>query len=79
MYSKCQEEALRKRNQVQAIVAHHEVHPNSVNTRKPQATDRLVGLISGDAKARSEHVATAWKPYAKIGGLTVEQDFFCAG
>ena len=73
-------EALRGEQPVQAIAAKHQVHPNQVSAWKRQAVEGLDEVFSGPrAKGRPEHEETIRTLHAKIGELTVERDFFCAG
>ena len=73
-------EALRERDTVQAIAARHEVHPNQVGAWKRQAVEGLDEVFSQPGSKRGgEHEATIRNLHAKIGELTVERDFFCAG
>ena len=73
-------EALREQDTVQAIAARYEVHPNQVSTWKRQAMEGLAEIFSRPALKRDEeHEAKVRELHAKIGELTVERDFFCAG
>ena len=73
-------EALRGDRTIQAIAAQHEVHPNQVSTWKRQAIEGLEEVFSGGGSKRpSEQQATIRDLHEKIGELTVERDFFCAG
>ena len=65
---------------VQQIAARHEVHPNQVSLWKRQAVDGLAEVFADRRGSRqSEHETTIRDLHAKIGELTVERDFFCAG
>ena len=73
-------EALRGDRTVQEVAARNEVHPNQVSTWKRQAVDGLQEKYAeGRGSGRKEHEATVRDLRAKIGELTVERDFFCAG
>ena len=73
-------EALRERETVQGIASRCEVHPNQVGAWKRQAVESLDEMFSGAGfKRDADREATIRDPRAKIGGLTVERDFFCAG
>ena len=69
-------EALRGDRTVQEIAAKHKVHPNQVSTWKRQAIDGLGEVFSNGAdRARSDHEAEVKELHAKIGELTVVNDF----
>ncbi len=69
-------EALRGDRTVQEIAAKHKVHPNQVRTWKRQAVAGLGEVFSNGAdRARSGHEAEVKELHAKIGELTVVNDF----
>ncbi len=73
-------EALRGDRTVQEIAAKHRVHPNQVSTWKRQAVDGLGEVFSnGVDRARSDHEAEVKELHAKIGELTVVNDFLARG
>ncbi len=73
-------EALRGDRTVQEISAKHKVHPNQVSTWKCQAIDGLGEVFSnGVDRARSDHEAEVKELHAKIGELTVVNDFLAKG
>ena len=73
-------EALRGDRTVQEIAAKHKVHPNQVGTWKRQAIDGLGEVFSnGSDRARSGHEAEVKELHAKIGELTVVNDFLAKG
>jgi transposase-like protein len=73
-------EALRGDRTVQEIAAKHKVHPNQVSTWKRQAIDGLGEVFSnGVDRARSSHEAEVKELHAKIGELTVVNDFLAKG
>jgi transposase-like protein len=73
-------EALRGDRTVQEIAAKHKVHPNQVSTWKRQAIDGLGEVFSnGVDRARSSHEAEVKELHAKIGELTVVNDFLARG
>ncbi len=73
-------EALRGDRTVQEIAAKHKVHPNQVSTWKRQAIDGLGEVFSNGAdRARSGHEAEVKELHAKIGELTVVNDFLAGG
>ena len=72
--------ALRGDRTVQEIAAKHKVHPNQVSTWKRQAIDGLGEVFSnGVDRARSDHAAEVKELHAKIGELTVVNDFLARG
>ena len=73
-------ESLRGDRTMQEIAARHEVHPNQVSQWKRQAAEGLEEIFAnGRVSRQSEHDSTIRDLHAKIGELTVERDFFCAG
>ena len=73
-------EALRGDRTVQEIAAKHKVHPNQVGTWKRQAIDGLGEVFSnGVDRARRDHESEVHELHAKIGELTVVNDFLAAG
>ncbi len=73
-------DALRGDRTIQEIAAKHKVHPNQVSTWKRQAIDGLGEVFSnGVDRARSDHEAEVKELHAKIGELTVVNDFLAKG
>ena len=73
-------EALRGDRTIQEIASKHTVHPNQVSTWKRQAIDGLGEVFSNGAdRARSDHEAEVKELHAKIGELTVVNDFLAKG
>ena len=73
-------EALRGDKTNQEIATKHKVHPNQVSTWKRQAIDGLGDVFSGGAdRARSDHGSEIKELHAKIGELTVVNDFLARG
>ncbi len=72
--------ALRGDRTIQEIATKHKVHPNQVSTWKRQAIDGLGDVFSGGAdRARSDHESEIKELHAKIGELTVVNDFLARG
>ena len=72
--------ALRGDKTIQEIAARHKVHPNQVSIWKRQAMDGLGAVFSnGPDKARMEHDDEVRDLHAKIGELTVVNDFLAKG
>ena len=72
--------ALRGDKTIQEIAARHKVHPNQVSIWKRQAVDGLGAVFSnGPDKARMEHDDEVRDLHAKIGELTVVNDFLAKG
>ncbi len=73
-------EALRGDRTIQEIAAKHKVHPNQVSTWKRQAVDGLGAVFSNGAdKGRMGHEDEVRDLHAKIGELTVVNDFLAKG
>ena len=73
-------EALRGDRTIQEISARHKVHPNQVSTWKRQAVDGLGEVFSnGVDGAVRDHEAEVSDLHAKIGELTVVNDFLAKG
>ena len=73
-------EALRGDKTVQEIATRHKVHPNQVSTWKRQAVEGLGAVFSnGTDKARMDHDDEVRDLHAKIGELTVVNDFLAKG
>ncbi len=73
-------EALRGDRTVQEIAAKNKVHPNQVSTWKRQAVDGLGEVFSnGVDRARRDHDSEVRDLHAKIGELTVVNDFLAKG
>ncbi len=73
-------EALRGDRTVQEIAAKHKVHPNQVGNWKRRAIDGLGEVFSnGVDRARRDHESEVHELHAKIGELTVVNDFWPEG
>ena len=73
-------DALRGDQTVQEIATRYKVHPNQVSTWKRQAVDGLGEVFSnGVDRARAGHEAEVKELHAKIGELTVVNDFLAKG
>ncbi len=73
-------EALRGDKTIQDIAGRHKVHPNQVSAWKRQAMDGLGAVFSnGPDKARMDHNDEVRDLHAKIGELTVVNDFLARG
>jgi transposase-like protein len=73
-------EALRGDRTIQEIAGRHKVHPNQVSTWKRQAVDGLGEVFSnGVDGAVRDHEAEVRDLHAKIGELTVVNDFLAKG
>ena len=72
--------ALRGDKTIQEIATRHKVHPNQVSSWKRQALDGLGAVFSnGPDKARMDHDDEVRNLHAKIGELTVVNDFLARG
>ena len=73
-------DALRGDQTVQEIAAKRQVHPNQVSSWKRQALDGLGTVFSnGSDNARRDHESEVRDLHAKIGELTVVNDFLARG
>ena len=73
-------EALRGDRTIHEIAARHKVHPNQVSTWKRQAVEGLGAVFSNRAdSAVRDHEAAVRDLHAKIGELTVVNDFLARG
>ena len=73
-------DALRGDKTIQEIAAKHKVHPNRVSAWKRQAMDGLGAVFSnGSDHARRDHESEVRDLHAKIGELTVVNDFLARG
>ncbi len=72
--------ALRGDKTIQEIATRHKVHPNQVSSWKRQALDGLGAVFSnGRDKVRMDHDDEVRDLHAKIGELTVVNDFLARG
>ena len=73
-------EALRGDKTIQEIAAKHKVHPNQVSSWKRQAVEGLGEVFSnGVDRVRRDHGSEVRELHAKIGELTVVNDFLARG
>lgn len=72
-------EALQGDKTIQEIAAKHQVHPNQVSQWKKQAVDGLSGVFSKGSNAEGANEAEVKELHAKIGRLTIENDFLAKG
>jgi transposase len=72
-------EALRGDRTIQEIAARHQVHPNQVSTWKRQAVEGMADVFARGGQADGPTEAEVKELHAKIGRLTVENDFLAQG
>ena len=72
-------EALRGDRTIQEIAGRHKVHPNQVGAWKKQALDGLGGIFETGSGKSDDHEAEVRSLHAKIGELTVQNDFLSRG
>jgi transposase-like protein len=72
-------EALRGDRTIQEIAARHQLHPNQVSTWKRQAVEGLADVFAGDGAQSGHSDAEIKDLHAKIGRLSVENDFLSQG
>ena len=72
--------ALRGDKTIQEIATRHKVHPNQVSSWKRQALDGLGAVFSnGSDSTRRDHESEVRDLHAKIGEVTVVNDFLARG
>ena len=72
-------EALRGDKTIQEIASRHKVHPNQVGTWKKQALEGLGSVFENGAGKSDDREHEVRDLHAKIGELTVQNDFLsCA-
>lgn len=72
-------EALRGDKTIQEIAARHQVHPNQVSQWKRQAMEGMADAFSRGGKSDGVSDAEVKDLHAKIGRLTIENDFLSQG
>ncbi|WP_298966653.1 transposase [uncultured Roseibium sp.] len=72
-------EALRGDKTIQKIAAKCQVHPNQVSTWKRQAVEGMADVFARGGKSEGPTEAEVKDLHAKIGRLTVENDFLAQG
>jgi len=72
-------EALRGDKTIQEIAAKYQVHPNQVSTWKRQAVEGMADVFARGGKSEGPTEAEVKDLHAKIGRLTVENDFLAQG
>ncbi|PTW59305.1 transposase [Breoghania corrubedonensis] len=72
-------ETLHGDKTIQEIAAKYQVHPNQVSTWKRQAVEGMVDVFSRGGKSEGPTEAEVKELHAKIGRLTVENDFLAQG
>jgi transposase-like protein len=68
-------EALRGDKTIQEIAARHQVHPNQVGAWKKQALEGLGSIFETGAARGDDREGEVRDLHAKIGELTVQNDF----
>jgi hypothetical protein len=67
--------AIKGETTLAALAQQYDVHPNQITAWKAQVLDRAAGLFSGGT-AEAAPVVDLKVLHAKIGELTLENDFF---
>ena len=64
---------------IQEIAARHQVHPNQVSTWKRQAVEGMADVFAKGGKVEGPTETEVKELHAKIGKLTIENDFLVQG
>ena len=72
-------EALRGDKTIQEIAAKHQVHPNQVSQWKRQAMEGMADVFARGGKSDAPSDAEVKELHARIGRLTIENDFLAQG
>jgi transposase len=72
-------EALRGDRTIQEIAARHQVHPNQVSQWKRQAVEGMAEVFARGGKPDGVSEAEVKDLHARIGRLTIENDFLSQG
>lgn len=72
-------EALRGDRTIQEIAARHQLHPNQVSQWKRQAVEGMAEVFARGGKPDGVSEAEVKDLHARIGRLTIENDFLSQG
>lgn len=72
-------EALRGDRTIQEIAARHQLHPNQVSQWKRQAVEGMAEVFARGGKVDGVSEAEVKDLHARIGRLTIENDFLSQG
>lgn len=72
-------DALRGDKPIQEIAAKYQVHPNQVSMWKRQAVEGMADVFARGGRSEAPTEAQVKELHAKIGRLTVENDFLAQG
>ena len=67
--------AIKGEKTLSELARQFDVHPNQITTWRAQLLEGAAGLFSGDTKVEAAPVIDVKRLHAKIGELTLENDF----
>ena len=68
-------EALKEKNTIELLAKKYELLPNQISTWKAEALKNFSAIFSNEKTAVSKNEIPPEKLYARIGELTLENDF----
>ncbi len=68
-------EALKEKNTIEALAKKYELLPNQISMWKAEAVKNITAVFSVEKSVVKKHEVPQEKLYARIGELTLENDF----
>lgn len=68
-------EALKEKNTIEALAKKYELLPNQISTWKSEAVKNITAVFSVEKPVEKKNEVPQEKLYARIGELTLENDF----